>query len=262
MQFASSCISQRRLLLTAAALSLLLHAIVLLVLSPLFGRGVRPAAAQETVRISQISIVHLTPRAAPKPVQRTPPRHLVQHLAPHAAIAVPHRSHAVPPEARHVAAVTVHPAVHADAPAFASDTARYQATIAKLRANDDPVAAARGDAGTPAPAKEYRPNVAAEMGVQWSAGGVLEPVRSWKADGYQYYYVHYWVRYADGSTESGIVPWPLRYLPGADPFARGITHMPLPGPLPDFVLASGTTLQPLLAYCYEHHLALCPIEHD
>jgi hypothetical protein len=94
----------------------------------------------------------------------------------------------------------------------------------------------------------------------------LEPVQSWHADGYDYYRVHYEVEYPDGTTESGIVPWPIRFPPQSDPLrSEGIHRMNLPGPLPDFVLTPDIVLHPLTKYCLEHYKeysGYCPVAHD
>jgi hypothetical protein len=72
------------------------------------------------------------------------------------------------------------------------------------------------------------------------------------------------VEYEDGTTETGYVPWPIRYLPKDDPFLLHREHFPLPGPLADFTLPRNTNVHPLIAFCLEHRdeLSTCPIEHD
>ncbi|HET7814812.1 MAG TPA: hypothetical protein VFL13_10615 [Candidatus Baltobacteraceae bacterium] len=140
----------------------------------------------------------------------------------------------------------------------------YSKTIAKLRAANNPVAAAAQPVDVGAHTHNYSTDFSTSIGTGGSGQGYLNPVRSWHQDGYDFYYVHYEVEYPDGGTESGIVPWPIRYLPQADPFRLGIHHMPLPGPLPDFVLTPDMVLHPLTKYCYEHRSELsdCPIAHD
>lgn len=72
--------------------------------------------------------------------------------------------------------------------------------------------------------------------------GILRPLRSWRHDGYVYYYVAYEMTYSDGTYESGDVPWPIRYLPDDDPFTKPPHVTPLPPPLPDYVLEPGAHL--------------------
>jgi hypothetical protein len=38
--------------------------------------------------------------------------------------------------------------------------------------------------------------------------------------------------------------------------------MPLPGPLPGYVLPDGVALDPLVKNCLDHHYDYCPIEHE
>jgi len=96
--------------------------------------------------------------------------------------------------------------------------------------------------------------------------GLLLPVpgSSWRSGGYDYYYVRYWVEYEDGSTETGLVPWPLHYLPANDPFRIGLDHIPLPTPMPDYQVPPGTIARPLIAFCLRHlhQFASCPIARD
>lgn len=138
----------------------------------------------------------------------------------------------------------------------------FEKTIAMLRARNDPLAAAARPVPSPAARKRYTVYFSASVGTGPSSEGILTPVNSWRQGGYQYYYVRYWVQYADGTTETGIVPWPLRYPVSNDPFRAGLRHLALPVPLPDYSLPAGTILHPLVAFCYAHRdeLASCPIE--
>lgn len=140
----------------------------------------------------------------------------------------------------------------------------YSKTIAKLRQENNPVVAAQQPVNVGAHTHNFSTDFSTSIGTVGSGQGYLDPIQSWHADGYDYYRVHYEVEYPDGTTETGIVPWPIRYLPQADPFRLGIHHMPLPGPLPDFVLTPDIVLHPLTKYCYEHRdeLSDCPIAHD
>gem|GEM_PF-2225791 len=147
-------------------------------------------------------------------------------------------------------------------PDFTQDENLFAKAIAQARAKDDPVAgAARSVTPARAQMKRFTIEFGGSNGGQNEPDGYLDPVRSWRDGGYDYYYLRYTVTYADGSAEEGIVPWPVRYLPQVDPFLRGWHRMPLPGPPANFVLAAGTELHPLVAFCYEHRFALCPIEH-
>jgi len=74
--------------------------------------------------------------------------------------------------------------------------------------------------------------------------GIIEPTKSWKKNGEDWYYVHYEYMYGDGHVEEADVPWPVHYPPNEDPFRRGDRRVPIQGPPSDFV-PSGT-LPPIL----------------
>jgi len=68
--------------------------------------------------------------------------------------------------------------------------------------------------------------------------GLCDPIKSWRASGFDYYYVAGNVRFSDGTFERQSVPWPVRFPPDADPFdgtSRG--GEALQGPLPGWHLA-------------------------
>lgn len=142
-----------------------------------------------------------------------------------------------------------------------AQTQSFKQTIAQAKAANDPVAGAADNSVTPSAPKRYTLNIQGNFGKP-QPEGVLYPLKKWLQDGYVYYYVRYLAEYADGTTESGIVPWPLRYPENADPFAHGNHRMPLPGPMPDYVASSDSSMTPLIKNCYDHHYSYCPIEHE
>jgi hypothetical protein len=142
-----------------------------------------------------------------------------------------------------------------------AQTRAFQQTIAQARAASDPVAGVAQSNVQPAAPKRSVLNLQGNFGPP-QPEGVLYPVKRWIDGPYVYYYVRYDAEYADGSTESGVVPWPIRFPLNADPFARGIHRMPLPGPLPGYELPGGIAMQPLVKNCYDHHYDYCPIEHE
>ncbi len=177
-----------------------------------------------------------------------------------------------PVRKREVARIQLH-AIHVTPPHTQRSTqtfdpqaqqAQFEKTIAKLREENNPVESAARPVQTPETARRFNFDISGSIGTAPHGEGILTPLQSWHADGYDYYYVRYWVEYPDGTTETGIVPWPLRYLPAVDPFRLGIQHFPLPVPLAGYALPAGTALHPLVAYCYEHRSELpsCPIYHD
>lgn len=255
-----------RLFLGCLVFSLLFHFTAGPLLLWLFG-GRAPAAPQESVfyaRSSALRISRLTrPVPMHRPVERRAqpatrqplahpvPRHVA--MAERQEISVPRLNAQTAPQRR---GATVN---------ISQDEAQFEKTIAKLRQENDPVAAAARPVSNPEASKRFSFNIAGAVNPGPHQQGILIPMPGspWRQDGYDYYYVRYWVEYADGSTETGIVPWPLRYFPRSDPFRNGDYHIPLPLPLPDYQLPPGTVLHPLVAFCYAHRNELnsCPIAH-
>lgn len=207
--------------------------------------------------------------APPLPAPPTPARSRVVHSIVQPRVEL-QPVHLAPPPRRELAKIDRHaltyqpPRSRVTAPRRARlPQVDYNATIAKLRASIDPVAQARS-AMQPVQSKRYAPNLQATFGTGGDSEGILTPVDSWSRGGYHWYYVRYYVQYQDGSVETGIVPWPLRYLPSQDPFALDYQHFPLPKPLPDYTPEAGAPMRPLIAFCWEHRseVASCPIEHD
>jgi hypothetical protein len=71
--------------------------------------------------------------------------------------------------------------------------------------------------------------------------GIYYPTRGWRSGGLDFYYCSYQYTYPDGTIETGIVPWPIHFTPGEDPFTSAddtlLRHTPLPGPPAGFVPA-------------------------
>lgn len=258
-----------RLLVASLLLSLLLHfTLVPLLVWLLRGRPV-PNAPQEIVQVATSSSLRISHRTRPRPPR--PQHHAVPHQRP-----VPRRH--TPPQPRsapvHREIARIDPRALRPIPPKArySQTTvnttqqenQFEKTIARLREENNPVIGAARPVQTPEAPKHYSSDFSGSIGTNPRGEGILTPEKSWHADGYDYYYVRYWVEYPDGSTETGIVPWPLRYLPGNDPFRLGIEHFPLPAPMPDYTLPPGTVLHPLVAFCYKHRTELddCPIYHE
>lgn len=260
-----------RALLWCLALSLVLHAVLLPFVEGLFGLHRFFDQPPEEV-VYRTSTLEIAPR--PRPIPRAVP-HAHPHVQPPArpvAAAIPEKSVARPVQIEHRELARITPRAHINVPRVtavdsADQQAQYEKTIARLREQSSPLEgvadAAPPAPATPGPAKHFAFDFAG-MGASPHAEGVLTPIKSWKDGPYTYYYVRYWAEYPDGTTETGVVPWPLRYLPKSDPFLRHWEHFPLPVPLADFALPSGTDLHPLVAFCYAHRdeFNSCPIEHD
>jgi hypothetical protein len=256
-----------RLLVAGFILSLLFHFGVGPLLVWLL--GYHPTAPKtEVVYVATSSSIRHAARPRPRPPQP------VQHPPVPQPVAQTHQQQQQKPQPqrpevkREIARVDRHsvhpPPAHAVALNAEVQQQMFEKTIAHLREENNPVVNAARATVAPAAPKRFTFDLSGSVGTSPTAEGILTPEKRWYADGYDYYYVRYWVQYADGSTETGVVPWPLRYHPADDPFRLGLEHFPLPGPMPDFVLPAGTNLHPLVAYCYKHRdeFPNCPIEHD
>jgi hypothetical protein len=116
----------------------------------------------------------------------------------------------------------------------------FDRTLSQLRRENDPLAV-RTEA--PAAPKRYKIQMIGVNGDLRYGQGYYYPIRSWKSDGFDYYYVSYDFTWADGTYESGGVPWPIRFRPQDDPFVNtanpALEHVPLPPPLPGWRLPPG-----------------------
>ena len=139
---------------------------------------------------------------------------------------------------------------------------QFTKTIAKLREENNPVVSAAQPVTAPATVKRYTYNFSGSIGSPNIGQGILYPFQSWQRGTWDYYYVRYWVQYPDGTSETGTVPWPVRFPQSLDPIKLGWRSMPLPGPEPGYVMPSDANPHPLVAYCYEHHYSSCPVAHD
>jgi hypothetical protein len=271
-----------RVLLGCLVLSLVFHFLIVPLLVRLFGTPHGSDQAFEVVYEAPISTLELTRRLAVrpdpvnrklierKPIEQKPIERKPQPLPP----PIPARTLQQPARARIVAAHlpvlarTAHRQVErtqSETIDLAKQQVVFEKTIAQLREQDNPVADAQHPVQAPASQPQrYTFNIAESVGTGPKAEGILTPVRSWHDGSYDYYYVQYWVQYDDGTTETGYVPWPIRYLPAEDPFVLHLEHFPLPGPLADFSLPANTNVHPLITFCLEHRdeFSTCPIEHD
>ena len=262
-----------RLLLWCFLLSILFHFTAGPLLAWLF--GARFAAAQKQQQAETFTVtssaarlerrpvperpnfVHPpAPQPAPRPVPqaqpqpRQAPKRELAKINPRAEISVPHREPQRGPQ------------TDSFSRQLAQQQQQFSRTIAKLREENNPIISAARPVTAPAATKRYVYNFAGNIGSPNIGQGILIPLNAWKDGPWDYYYVKYWVIYPDGTNETGNVPWPVRFPQSQDPIKLGWRHMPLPGPLPDYVLPKDANLHPLVAFCYEHHYASCPIAHD
>ncbi|HLI96348.1 MAG TPA: hypothetical protein VKT72_09710 [Candidatus Baltobacteraceae bacterium] len=213
---------------------------------------------QQPVMVSISSATRIQHRSHPIPAQKP----LIRPVYPRREL-IARRETARP--SQEPKRVVVRP--HAQQPAtlttaqIQAQTLAYERTIAQAKAADDPVAGAASSKITPTASRPTKLNIDGSFG-RPQPEGVLYPEKRWVDGPYAYYYVRYTAEYADGTIESGDVPWPIRFPLSDDPFARHIHRIPLPGPQPNFVLPAGVALQPLVKNCYDHHYDYCPIEHE
>lgn len=263
-----------RLLAACIVFSAILHFTAGPLLVRLFGdRPVAGAQQPEIVYVATSSALRIMRRTHPlraRPEVRVP-RHVTRNPAVRAARVRPTaapRSEIARIEPR---AATFQPTPRPSAQPtgaialnVAAQEEQFDKTIARLREEQNPVMSAARAESAPEARRTFRYNFSGEIADRRNGNGILAPIRQWHDGPYDYYYVRYWVQYPDGTTETGLVPWPLRYFPSEDPFRLGLLHFPLPVPLPDYQLPADTDLHPLVAFCYEHRRQLhsCPIHHD
>ncbi|MFZ1126309.1 MAG: hypothetical protein WAN59_14310, partial [Candidatus Baltobacteraceae bacterium] len=149
------------------------------------------------------------------------------------------------PQERHVALVQ-HPPAVARAPQEPAHSGRYsdeqlaqiqrdlEKTIADARAANDPLRAVPKE--TPAAPKHFHIQMEGRFGDLRYGEGYYFPIRGWRSGGLDFYYVSYEFTWADGTYETGSVPWPIHFDPARDPFTNpGMgSHTPLPPPPPGF----------------------------
>jgi len=255
-----------RPLFWCVVLSAFLHVLALWLIGAAIFRTIVPLATpkQQPVMVSISSAQRVEPRARPMRAQHPIERPRPIPVRPHAAAAharpaaQPHR----PELSKPVRVAYVRPQTQTLTPAqIDAQTRSFERTIERARLANDPVAGAATGSVVPAAPKRLALNVQGDFG-RPRAEGVLYPLKRWTDGPWVYYYVRYDAEYADGSTESGVVPWPIRFPVGSDPFARGVHRMPLPGPLPGYVLPDGVALDPLVKNCFDRHYDYCPIEHE
>lgn len=143
------------------------------------------------------------------------------------------------------------PAPRAIAQAPRSSSAFTSEQLAQMQRDfDSEIAAARGSENplrvppaTPAAPKHYSAAMTGLTRELNGEQGLCYPIRQWYSAGYDYYYVSCNVVHTDGTYAHEAVPWPIRFLPYADPFNGSYPHQSaLPGPLPGWRPPSGVVM--------------------
>lgn len=268
-------------MLVSAILSLVLHLLLVSVIAHVFladwlARNRREpkelVAISSVIRLehkTQPAPAHATvakpaPQRPPVPVQPQPqprPPQPKPQPQPEQRKTVAMRVTQAPPGRLTPRAGPVHVSARLSSAELQREQLAFSQTIASSRAADDPVAGATNTHVQPGAPKSYHLNLEGTLGKP-QPEGILTPEKRWVDGPWVYYYVSYSVVYADGTTETGIVPWPIRFPIAADPFRRGERRMPLPGPLPDFVASDLQQMSPLVKNCYDHRYPYCPIAHE
>jgi hypothetical protein len=260
----------QRLLFWAFLFSIAFH----LIAGPLLAWLLRARFVSGTQQLQPVETISITSSAI-----RLERRPQAQHpsVQPPAAQPPPHAiARAQPTQARHRELARITPRAIISVPrvsarnetqtqSFSQQLAKQQVqftqTIARLREQNNPVAGAAQPVAV-SPAKRYTNNFSGTIGSPNIGEGILYPTQSWQVGPWDYYYVRYWVLYPDGTSETGTVPWPVRFPQTLDPIKLGWRSMPLPGPEPGYVLPPDANPHPLVAFCYEHHFSSCPVAHD
>ena len=260
----------------AVALSILVHVIAFALVARLDPRGIVPrpiATPREVVTVARLRIERPRPRptATPKPVVPVPklvaPRIVAPTIAEPRVVVAPQRlvpQRLVPQRlaprrpSPHVGTVPYEPtktAPRLDDARIANIERSLGDAIAADRRGRDPLVVA----AAPLAAPVHRGYSTGGFGTgDRSHRGLCDPVKSWTADAYDYYYVICNVRFSDGTYDRESVPWPVRFPPGDDPFAGTAKgEKPLALPLPGWDLPPGETLAgPLRDYAHEHGVEL------
>ena len=246
-------------------LSVALHVLVISLAVAFLAPQLLPVQKEQTIYISMSSALQIQRRPIPRPADAPRP-HAVPNPQPKPQPRTQTEESAAPeaaPQAhREPAVVRLKRGPDATlADKLAADNQAFAKTAANLNAANDPRAGLAQASAAPAAPKRYAVDLSGTLGKP-QPEGVLYPIKRWVDGAYVYYYVRYSAEYANGDNETGTVPWPIRFPAKADPFARGIRRMALPGPPSGFTLPDGTPLAPLVKNCYDHRYDYCPIERE
>jgi hypothetical protein len=171
--------------------------------------------------------------ARPHAPEPRPQHHVTARPAPAKLAFIPH--HIAPPPELHSQRVTQLSSAH-----LAQIDRDLGQAIAADRQGENALA---GTATQPDYAKHYAADVGSFTTGALRHGGLCDPIKSWEADGYDYYFVSCNVRFGDGTYERQPVPWPVRFKPDRDPFNGTLGHEePLALPLPGWTLPAGETI--------------------
>jgi outer membrane biosynthesis protein TonB len=138
---------------------------------------------------------------------------------------------------------------------IASEEQAFQKTVDQLHKSENPLSIAT--IAPHAPASYHRsafdaPGESKNVHQQM----VLVPIQHWNTGPMSCYYTSYTEQSSTGTSEDGLVPWPVCYPRGDDILARCPMgcRAPIPYPPPGYVLPANTYLSPFLLAIYRHQL--------
>ncbi len=254
---------ERRLLLWATILSLLIHALFVPFtawLGLLRLPWLKPPPAQRETVVASTSVrIERRPIPQPRVVQAPHPVRAPVARRPH-----PIERAAPPPVPRHELArempsAAPQPPLQRTPPTqaptlqqqIADQERRFSQEIAQLRARNNPLSLATR---APAPAAAYHRTYFDVPGHRDLDAVQVEliPLRHWFAGTTICYYTRYVAQYTHGGSEEGTIPWPVCYPLDDDRIAHPpfVHDIPVPLPPPGYVLPPGTYLTPLLSRIY------------
>jgi len=103
-------------------------------------------------------------------------------------------------------------------------------TIVQARVENNPLSNVSRPVTLPAAYHRSAIDFSALAGNMREAQGLCDPIKSWQADGWDYYYATCTIQEPDGTIARKAMPWPVRWRPRNDPWI-GYNRLPS-GPMP------------------------------
>jgi outer membrane biosynthesis protein TonB len=260
----------------AIPLSILLHAILVPLALVIFEAKLvfAPQARQEPERVVATTSIRMDRRAVPRrespPVQTSgqvapqpqsrPRKAQPQSLPEETPTPQPTPTPAPTPSSKPSPTVkpSIAPKKQQSTPLqmqIATQEQAFQKTVDRLRQSNNPLSIAtlpprpptsyhRSAFDTPGDPKTVRQQM------------VLIPIQHWMTNSASCYYTTYTEQSSAGTSEDGMVPWPVCYPKGSDILARCPLgcRAPIPYPQPGYVLPPNTYLSPFLLAIYRHQV--------
>jgi hypothetical protein len=143
---------------------------------------------------------------------------------------------------------------------IAAEQSAFRKTAEQLRQRNEPLSIATIAPQQPSSYHRSAFDVPGKL-MRNDAQALLFPQQHWMENGLRCYYMRYAAQFSNGSSEEGVVPWPVCYPPNEDRFVKypfpGVP-LPIPYPQPGYVLPSGTYLSPFLERVYRKGSAPSP----